>query len=528
MNNNLKNSSFYLSNILCLVVLMLLSLTYYSFADKKEKGISVLNTPYSEDKPLINGDGTIMFFNSSKPINKNQKYYIYDVYEQTLRYDYNIYYSLKKEDGWGQPILLSEEINSKNDDAIIALSYDFKKLYFCSFGPNWEIEGGPFYEAEFIDGRIKNIKSMGGGIAKFLSKKIKVDYMDEFHEESYYDYLCIYGGSISPDGNRFYFATNIDAKYGVIDIWVSEKKDGKWQYPINLGPQINKFGAINCEPNIAPDGKTLFYSTNYESCYGDMDIYYSNYDQKNFSKPKRLGNEINTEYNELQVYYPIFGDKFYIVRNIIIDGCGNKDMREYSLVEKAKALPNYSVLNCTVTDSESGDNLDAQITIVSVNYGLTKNYTIGGNKKTLDIPLHRNLSYEIFVQKEGYEPYKIVLNLNDDLKDKNIPLNIKLKEVNNNNESFQNTHISQKQESKQIRIYPNPAFDLLCIDFSNCDDQPTWVEILNTCGERIVRFEINDIKKGGYNIDISGISYGSYIIKIGFKNSYISYKFVKS
>lgn len=85
--------------------------------------------------------------------------------------------------------------------------------------------------------------------------------------------------------------------YFTEDIVVSYKDDvGNWTSPQPLSPNINSSG-MEASINLTPDGQTLIvYRDGGEGMGGN--IYYSNYDGKDWSSLKEFGSDVNTKYWE--------------------------------------------------------------------------------------------------------------------------------------------------------------------------------------------------------------------------------------
>lgn len=102
--------------------------------------------------------------------------------------------------------------------------------------------------------------------------------------------------SLNSEGNILYFASNREGGFGGTDIYKSQKlPNGKWGPPQNLGKEINT--PYNEDfPNISPDGKTLYFSSNGYTSMGGYDIFKANVNQETqqFSNPRNLGYPINT------------------------------------------------------------------------------------------------------------------------------------------------------------------------------------------------------------------------------------------
>ncbi|MCK5169580.1 MAG: PD40 domain-containing protein, partial [Bacteroidales bacterium] len=104
---------------------------------------------------------------------------------------------------------------------------------------------------------------------------------------------------LSMDENRMYFISDmpLDGK-GMkkdYDIWYSIRNGESWSEPINAG------NAINSEKNeyyisFTQNG-TMYFASNIESEKGkerNYDIYYSEFKDNEFQKPKRMCDNINT------------------------------------------------------------------------------------------------------------------------------------------------------------------------------------------------------------------------------------------
>lgn len=79
--------------------------------------------------------------------------------------------------------------------------------------------------------------------------------------------------TLSENGKKVYFTSNqMPGGYGGMDIWVSERKDGEWAKPVNLGPNVNTSGN-ELFPFFAAD-ETLYFASNGHRGLGGLDIFY--------------------------------------------------------------------------------------------------------------------------------------------------------------------------------------------------------------------------------------------------------------
>ena len=82
-----------------------------------------------------------------------------------------------------------------------------------------------------------------------------------------------------------------------LQLFLSKKKSNEWSDPVGIKFCKSKFSY--CHPYFSSDQKTLFFSSNMPGGYGEMDLYYSVYENNIWSTPVNLGSKINTKANEV-------------------------------------------------------------------------------------------------------------------------------------------------------------------------------------------------------------------------------------
>jgi outer membrane protein OmpA-like peptidoglycan-associated protein len=105
--------------------------------------------------------------------------------------------------------------------------------------------------------------------------------------------------SISPDARYFYFTgCERPEGYGSCDLYVSERNGDSWSKPKNLGEPMNS-GAWDAQPTISPDGKTLIFTSKRSGGLGMADLWSSTRrDNGTWTMPVNLGDSINTDLDE--------------------------------------------------------------------------------------------------------------------------------------------------------------------------------------------------------------------------------------
>jgi outer membrane protein OmpA-like peptidoglycan-associated protein len=140
----------------------------------------------------------------------------------------------------------------------------------------------------------------------------------------------VLNGHILSDQSAFVFSAETYGTRGVEDIYVSLKgSDGKFSEPRNLGNNVNtQFQELS--PALSADGKTLYFSSNGRKGSGSFDIYSSvrlDDTWTNWSVPVNLGSGFNTEGREL--YYRNYEQRGYAVYSSTKNSDGYGDIRIY-------------------------------------------------------------------------------------------------------------------------------------------------------------------------------------------------------
>ncbi|WP_425393109.1 OmpA family protein [Ekhidna sp.] len=110
-------------------------------------------------------------------------------------------------------------------------------------------------------------------------------------------------GSFNRERTKFYY-TNCDDDLEVCHIYISKLEGGRWSEPKPLNSNINDYETNSKHPNLTPGGDTLFFVSDREGGFGQLDIYMSiNAGEDNWGIPVNLGPQINTPFNEVSPFY---------------------------------------------------------------------------------------------------------------------------------------------------------------------------------------------------------------------------------
>lgn len=98
---------------------------------------------------------------------------------------------------------------------------------------------------------------------------------------------------LSPDGKTMVFIRGKDFKVES-GVYVSHFRDGSWSEAKLIGPPISLPGTTQFGAVMTRDGKRLYFASNRPGGLGGFDVYYSDRTASGWEQPVNLGDKINT------------------------------------------------------------------------------------------------------------------------------------------------------------------------------------------------------------------------------------------
>jgi Tol biopolymer transport system component len=195
---------------------------------------------YKDLEMSVSPDGQKLFFCSNRPLNKGGE----------LKKDFDIWYLLRVDGRWSDPIHAGPIINSRGNEWYPTVSRN-GTLYFCGREKpglyKSDINNKGNYDAWVMIGDLRKTDIIGGH--PYIAP-----------DESYLITSAING-----------YDTN-----GGWDLFISfRKSDGSWTRSLNLGGNVNTKASEDF-PCISPDGKYLFFTRLFKDDDGNDigDIYW--------------------------------------------------------------------------------------------------------------------------------------------------------------------------------------------------------------------------------------------------------------
>lgn len=215
--------------------------------------LKAVNSPEHEANMNISPDGTLLF------IYKNIK-------GKTGSGD--IWVSREKNGEWTRAREFEGPFNSSYFETSAALSPDGKTLYFISERPDGKAQGnGDIWASDRVSRR-------EWGKPYNLGPTINTPH----------DEISVW---MHPNGRTLFFASNGHNSMGGYDIFKTEKKDGKWSPPVNLGYPINT-PDDEIHFTVTADGKTAYLASRREKDENELNIYEFNLSQYELASPASM------------------------------------------------------------------------------------------------------------------------------------------------------------------------------------------------------------------------------------------------
>ncbi|SMG13725.1 Outer membrane protein OmpA [Marivirga sericea] len=336
----------------------------------KEKLPYPINTEAEELMPIVSYDGKSLYFTRNEHDEQAQ-----EIWKSTL-----------EDEQWGAPIKLGFPLNTPGHNNVMGISTDNSKLILSNTysEDGLSLTHNGYSMTEWQDDHWS------------IPKKVKIS--------SYINSSNIAETSLSVTGKSMVLSLKTGYNEGMNDLYLSNYTSyiHSWSGPRTLGKVVNSFGNESA-PFLAADGKTLYFSSEGHSGYGDMDIFMSRMlDDRGYewSEPINLGPEINTPKWDGYFSIPAKGDWAYMVSQS--DGAAQLDIYRVKVPEALKPDP-VVLIKGRVLDANTKKPLHAQLYFESLPKGRRLNAVRSkGTDGSYQIILPYGEHYGYYTQLEGY------------------------------------------------------------------------------------------------------------------------------
>jgi Tol biopolymer transport system component len=267
---------------------------YQDSANTRVTEVSGINTKATEFCPIMTNDK--LLFVSEK--NKTSRIFVATGNDNNC----TLHASAKKDDThFSEGELFANKIQSKGLSGQVSLSADGTTLYFCRSVSSKALN------------KISDVTFYKFQLYSCDPNSEKTEVTNSFIYNSA-DHDCMHP-SISKDGLKLYFASDMKGTLGGKDIFVCEWMNGAWGTPKNLGPTVNTPGD-EVFPTISEDG-ILYFASDARPGLGGLDIFYAepNKEGNGFNSAKNAGVPINTQFDDYGIFVLKGGKAGYFSSN---------------------------------------------------------------------------------------------------------------------------------------------------------------------------------------------------------------------
>ncbi len=300
----------------------------------KERLSENVNSKYKEFKPLLSPDGQTLYFSR-----KNHPENVGGVADNE-----DIWYSVKDTvtGEWQLAQNMGGELNNAGPNFVSSVTPDGKTVLLVL--GNQYLENGKMAAGVSISSnssgtwskpaaiQIENDYNYSEKANFYLANSRKVMLMSVMREDS--------------KGGRDLYASFLNA-------------DSTWTEPLNLSEKINTAGEES-SPFLAPDDRTLYFSSDGYSGFGMSDIYMSKRlddTWTNWSEPENLGPTINSQYEDL--FFNIPGNSEYAYYS---QGVSEEDLDIFRVALPVLKRPEPVIaVKGKLIDAKTGKPIEAKI-----------------------------------------------------------------------------------------------------------------------------------------------------------------------
>lgn len=348
-----------------------------------------VNTKTSEYHPFLANDGKTMYYST---LAANE---VVLIDEKNNDYHAKVYTSTAGDKGWAKGTALGENINRPGyHTSNVRLSANGKKMFYCQ----QLLDGNVLKESKIYMSTDKGGTWSAGKELTGINIEGALNKSPSMGE--------LFGKKV------LFFASTRDGGEGGWDLYyATEKGDGVYGDPVNLGPRVNTVG--DEIDGFYRDGMLYFSSTGHPGI-GGYDVFQSEWNGVRWGDPKNMGLGYNSPADDLGLMLDQEGYRGFLTSNRIAEGsrsvksktcCDdiyNINLRKIEVDLVAVAMDSLDKVALTGVTMELFEIVDGKETKVD------RKTNTSGNDFPFDIELDK--AYKIVASADNYENKTVEFN----------------------------------------------------------------------------------------------------------------------
>ena len=313
--------------------------------------VGSLNSEYNDFAPSVSTDGGEIIYTSDRPNGHTPN--------EAGSYDKDIYSSSYSEGKWIAPSKIKGGVNTEEDDISNNLSYDGTKMLMH----------------RSIDGQMDIMESSLSGLDWSSPREMPFQISSNKSNEVFAAY--------SEDGWSIYFARDHATRANGFEIMYSsmQSKSQKNYMAAQMISTVNS--KFNDGPvYIAIDGETMYLASEGGDSYGGYDIFVSERTQGTWGKPVNMGYPINTPYDDFFFSSTANGKYAYIASNRE-GGKGGFDLYKVTFwgPEKTPVTATEDYLLASIVNPMKDNSIETKVDVNKKSFTVFKGKTIDAMTK---------------------------------------------------------------------------------------------------------------------------------------------------
>lgn len=392
-----------------------------------------INSEYSDYGPALSAGNDVMIFTSKRNV---------ELQGLGTVQNEDVYFSRQEYEVWDQAMPL-RVINTQYNEGSVCLSSDGRMMFFARCDSPEGYGSCDLFSAEL------QADSTWGAVRN-LGINVNSKAWDSHP-------------SLSRSEDTLYFASDRIGGFGLSDIWFTTKaKDGHWLPAQNAGPVINTRNN-EVSPFVHPVYDVLYFSSNGQNLnFGEFDIYKSNRFDGLWQEPQNIGPLVNGTGSEFYFTIDSQSKNLYYARSIEND-LDNLDLYSFPLPMEAQPLATIR-LTGSLVESTTGNPFERGIvSVIDLDNGIEVAPQYLNPDGRFGFNLINNTRYLLIIQGDEFfrieEIFLLEGDLNLNMVTESIASRLKFKSIEfDNNSSELKTSMYRDLDRVVDFLLDNPEF----------------------------------------------------------------------